>query len=113
MAPTTRQFKQGGREWFVVEGDAGAITFFAYRRGKKREPGDLGYHEAAEGPRAPQFEDDTDPFWHTGCEFTQTKGCRYSGYTAYGMLDLLTSEGPVVLLDHLTDIYEKHFSKGA
>ena len=113
--PTTRVYRKGGsRQWYVAEGEAGAITFFTdrwSRRGPLR-PGDLGYHEAADGPQLRDF-DDIDPFWTSPCEFTKTAGCRYSGFTSEGMLDILTNEGEAALLARLSDIYVKHFNEEA
>ena len=104
--PTQRTFKQGDREWFVVEGEEGAITFFTYGRGRK--PGDLGYHDAADAPILLD-EEDEDPRWMRDCEFTQTVGCRYSGTQAQRPLDILREDGPVALFDLLTTVYHNHF----
>ena len=108
--PTTRQFKLGDRQWFAVEGEEGAITFFVQGRGKNRIPGDLGYHVAADEPQ-PSGPDDDDPFWMTGCDFTQTRGCRYSGFQSQGALEVLDKQGSVALFDKLTDIYHRHFTQ--
>ena len=111
MTTTTRQFKLGTREWFAVEGEAGAITFFvdSYRG---RTPGDLGYHAAADEPK-PVGPDGDDPFWMTDCEFTTTRGCRYSGFVSGGMLDTLNEGGPLAVFERLNAIYVKHFEEKA
>ena len=110
MEPTTRQFKQHGREWFVVEGEAGAITFFTQpARGGGLMAGDLGYHDAADEPKW-DLTEDGDPYWTTGCTFVQTPGCRYSGYQAPRLLDALSEGGAADVFSILTTVYHSHFS---
>ena len=103
MTTTTRQFKNLDREFFAVEGEAGAVTFFTY--GKGRQPGDLGYHESSE--------DRHDDRYTVGCEFTQAEGCKYSGFTSPGMLEVLNEGGALALFERLNAIYVKHFEEKA
>lgn len=114
--PTQRTLKQGDRQWYIVEGEAGAVTFFTQGSfmtgptrvvdGKKRMAGDLGIHTSADGPS-----DDMDPRFMDRCEFTKGRGCRYDGFQSGGNLDLLADEGAAALFTHLTTIYTQHFEE--
>lgn len=113
MQTTSRQYEQGGREWFAVEGDAGAVTFFVQSdfffgpvrqyKGRRVSAGDLGYHKASSLTDDFRFSKD--------CEFNPTAdGCEYSGYYAFEMLNVLVDNGPLAVLERLNAIYSQTFT---